>query len=139
MTNLLEKVLLTGFGIFTILVFLSIVFPFLNTVIDFQVNTAPKFEKYNNFIEEIDDGIHFVLNNTDEVYLSTVSYPEGLNITFNDHKADFEYMIDGQIYQRSINYSSPLVYKNFNNFPSKSYLLNISFQVSLIDIRLIAF
>ncbi|MFX1257793.1 MAG: hypothetical protein ACFFAN_08040 [Promethearchaeota archaeon] len=38
MTNLLEKALLTGFGIFTLILFFTILIPFVEKIVDFKEN-----------------------------------------------------------------------------------------------------
>ena len=46
MTNLLEKALITGFGIFILTIFISMINPFIVQVSDFNENVNSDIEKY---------------------------------------------------------------------------------------------
>ena len=63
MTNLLEKALITGFGIFILTIFISMINPFLMQISEFNDNVNTDIEKYENFFYEVDTGIKFIIKN----------------------------------------------------------------------------
>ena len=95
MTNLIEKSLLLGFGIFTIMIFSSIIIPFLGTIADFNQNGRNDLETYILFINEIDQGINYVIQNQEEIYLNEIDYPPNLNTSFYVNIVKFEFFIYG--------------------------------------------
>jgi len=58
MTNLLEKTLLIGFGVFTIFIFFILITPFIERITDFKENDKNDVENYNNSISTIDHENH---------------------------------------------------------------------------------
>ena len=52
MTNLIEKSLLLGFGIFTLAIFSSIIIPFLGKIADFNHNERNDLETFIIFINK---------------------------------------------------------------------------------------
>ena len=76
MTNLLEKALLTGFGIFILLIFVSLINPFMISISEFNSTIKNDVEKYNNFFNEVDTAILFVIENPDVIYLDVIEYEE---------------------------------------------------------------
>ena len=52
MSNLLEKSLLIGFGIFTLIIFASVVIPFINQIIEYNEERREELENYLDFMRE---------------------------------------------------------------------------------------
>jgi hypothetical protein len=134
MTNLIEKTLLLGFGIFTLTIFSSIVVPFFGALAEFNQNERNNLESYMYFINELDQGINYVIKNPDEVYLKTVDYPINLNTSFYASIAKFEFFIENQLCVKIYEYNMSFFKKNYHQTPPDIYLLNISSRLSLIDI-----
>jgi hypothetical protein len=75
MTNLLEKALLTGFGVFILIIFISLINPFILSISEFNSSIKNDVEKYNNFFNEVDTAILFVIANPEVNYLNIIEYP----------------------------------------------------------------
>jgi hypothetical protein len=135
MTNLIEKTLLLGFGIFTLTIFSSIVVPFFGALAEFNQNERNNLESYMYFINELDQGINFVIENPDEVYLKTVDYPTNLNISFYASIAKFEFFVENQLCVKIYEYNENFFKKNYHQSTPEVYLLNISSRLSLIDVN----
>jgi len=137
MTNLLEKSLLLGFGIFTMILFFSLVIPFLNQVSEFNNTKKTDFESYMIFINEIDQAVQFVIENPEEEYNRKINYPYDFNITFNEYYIICTFIIKNEIYNKILVYNTSFYKKFFHNIPSRQYLLNVSYSSSLIFVNLI--
>ncbi len=135
MTNLIEKSLLLGFGIFTLTIFSSIVIPFLGTLAEFNQNGRNDLESYMYFINEIDQGIIYVIQNPDEDYLKKVDYPTNLNTSFYDSIAKFEFIIEEQLCAKIKEYNVGFINQVYQQIISETYLLNISRRLSLINVK----
>jgi len=136
MTNLIEKSLLLGFGIFTITIFSSIIIPFLGIITDFNQNGRNDLESYMFFINEIDQGINYVGQNQDEVYLKEIDYPSNLNTSFYENIAKYEFFIDGQHCVKIKVYNEVFFNSHFHQSYPGTYLLNISRYQSLIKVNI---
>ncbi|MFX1315130.1 MAG: hypothetical protein ACFE9T_04650 [Promethearchaeota archaeon] len=137
MTNLLEKSLIIGFGIFTLLIFFSLVSPFLDDITDFNNNEKKDIEIYTYFINEIDQAILYVIDNPEEYYLKYVEYPTNLNITFYNQYAKFDFIISNEKYNIIFFYEAIFAYNFFHDILPKIYLLNVSFNSHQLKIQFI--
>ena len=137
MTNLIEKSLLLGFGIFTLTIFSSIIIPFLGTIAEFNQNGRNDLETYMFFINEIDQGINYIVQNQDEDYLKDVDYPSNLNISFYANIAKYEFLIENQLCVKIKEYNEFFINLDFHQIPPGLYLLNISRCSSLIKVNII--
>ncbi len=135
MTNLIEKSLLLGFGIFTLTIFSAIVVPFLGTLAEFNQNGRNDLESYMYFINEIDQGINYVIQNPDEDFLKKVDYPTNLNTSFYDSIAKFEFFIEDQLCVKIKEYNKGFINQDFQQIIPETYLLNISCRLSLIKVN----
>ena len=91
MTNLIEKSLLLGFGIFTLAIFSSIVIPFMGKIADFNQNERNELETFIIFTNEIDQGIYYVIHNQNESYLKEIDYPAKLRGRYLQDIENFPY------------------------------------------------
>ncbi len=137
MTNLLEKSLLIGFGILILTIFSSLITPLLGEIVEFNRNEKRELENYMNFINEIDQSIIFAIQNPNESYLKKIKYPNGINISFYDHFAEYAFFFDEKVYNKILVYNETFSKSNFHNIPSKIYTLNISYNSFFIIIKLI--
>ncbi|MFX1303289.1 MAG: hypothetical protein ACFFBV_09260 [Promethearchaeota archaeon] len=126
MTNLIEKSLLIGFGIFTLTIFSSIVVPYLGEIAEFNQNEKKTLEAYLIFIDEIDQGITYVAQNPNQEYLKKIKYPNNLNITIYDHIIKYEFLIENKTRYKLIEYNLTFINCCFYRIPPQIYLLNIS-------------
>ncbi|MFX0141951.1 MAG: hypothetical protein ACFFDN_50405 [Candidatus Hodarchaeota archaeon] len=137
MTNLIEKSLLIGFGIFTLTIFSSILVPYLGKIAEFNQNEKNLLESYMIFIDEIDQGITYVARNPNQKYLKNIEYPHNLNITIYDQLIKYEFLFEKKICFKIIEYNVTFINNAFHGIPPQTYLLNVSHYLSLIGIYFI--
>lgn len=137
MTNLIEKSLLMGFGIFTLIIFTSILVPYIGKIVEFNQNGKKDLELYMEFIDEIDQGITYVAQSPNQKYLKKIEYPNNLNITFYDNFVKYEFILDNEICLKVMEYNVTFINCNFNNIPPQTYLLNVSRYSSLVGVYII--
>jgi len=135
-TNLLEKALLTAFGIFILVIFISIIFPFWDQIIDYKGNLEHDYELYSNVINEFDQGILFIIENPNEIYQKNIYYPEKLNISTNGFYIKYEYLIKNIPSYNIYQYNGQFLQTEFKDLPSQIYGLKIFYQLDLIEIHL---
>lgn len=137
MTNLIEKSLIIGFGILVLTIFSSMITPFLGELIDFNRNEKRELETYIDFIKEVDLSIISAIQKPNEQYVRKIEYPNNLNISFYAHFAEYAFILDNKIYTEILVYNKTFLTANFNKVPPQSYILNVSYNLSLIKIQLI--
>jgi len=137
MTNLIEKSLLLGFGIFTITIFSTILIPFLGSIVEYNHKEKYSLESYMIFINEVDLGIIYVSQHPKESYIKEVDYPNNLNISFYDHFTKYEFILENKICVRYIEYNKTFINSYFHSIPPQTYLLNISQYSTLIGVNFI--
>ncbi|MFX1589075.1 MAG: hypothetical protein ACFFC1_13055 [Promethearchaeota archaeon] len=137
MTNLLEKALLTAFGIFILVIFISLIFPFWDQIIDYEGNLENDYERYSNVINEFDQGILFIIENPDDIYQKNIYYPEKLNISTDGFYIKYEYLIENIPSYNIHQYNGEFLRTEFKNLPSQFYTLKILYQLDFIEINLI--
>ena len=137
MSNLLEKALLTGFGVFLLVTFLSIITPFLGIISDFNRNQKDDLYSYTKFINEFDNALKQVINNPDLYYLEEIEYPINLNITLENNYAKFYFLLGDTIQVKIIEYEEIFHFLTIYDLPARIYLLSISIGLSLINVSFI--
>lgn len=137
MTNLLEKGLIIGFGIFILLIFFSLISLFLDKVSEFNNNEKNDIENYISFINEVDQAILYVIDNPEEDFLKSIEYPPNLNITLYNHCAKYDFLIGNEPQYRIIFYNKSFILSIFDNILPKTYLLNVSFTLDLLKVQFI--
>ncbi|TFG12860.1 MAG: hypothetical protein EU531_10220, partial [Promethearchaeota archaeon] len=68
MTNLIEKALIIGFGIFIASLFLSISMPFLEKFVNYNSSLDDDLSDYLKLINEVDKGILYIIENPNSFY-----------------------------------------------------------------------
>jgi hypothetical protein len=137
MTNLIEKSLLLGFGIFTLTIFSFIIVPYLGKIAEFNQNERNNLESYMVFIEEIDQGINYVVQNPTQNYLKEIEYPNYLNISIYDHIVKYEFIVENKICVKFVEYNSTFINNYFHSIHPQTYLLNVSCHLSRIGVYII--
>lgn len=135
MTNLLEKSLLTGFGVITLITFLSFITPIFSQLSYIQ-NQNQDLQKLLDFIEEVDQGVNSVLDNTELTYINIISYPKDLNITLNGQFIKYDYKIKDAIKYKIYEYEKYFYTLLYQDVPTGDYYLNISVHDNKIDFQL---
>lgn len=136
MTNLLEKALLTAFGIFLLVIFISLIFPFWDQIIDYEGNLEHDYELYSNVINEFDQGILFIIENPNEIYQKNIYYPEKLNISTDGFYIKYDYLVKNIPSYNIYQYDGEFLQTEFKDLPSQIYILKILYQLDLIEIHL---
>ncbi len=137
MTNLLEKALLTGFGIIILIVFVSLINPFIISISKFNNTIKNDVEKYNNFLIEVDTAILFIIENPDEIHLNEIEYPRNLNVTLAEDYVKYNFLIENEIQYKIYEYAKPFISHAYINLSSSRYLLKISCNYNYIDVQFI--
>lgn len=135
MTNLLEKALLTGFGIIILTIFISLINPFIVQISDFNGNNKSNIEQYENLFHEVDTGIKFIIENPNAIFSKPVEYPKKLNITLTDFYCKFEYIINDNYYYKIFEYLKPFIDKSYIDLPESSYILKISSSFNFVIVQ----
>jgi len=137
MTNLLEKALLTGFGIFILIMFVSLINPFIITISEFNNTIKNDVEKYNNLFNEVDTAILFVIENPDIIYVNEIEYPENLTITLTEDYVKYNFLIENEMHYKIYEYVKPFINCIYVNLSASRYILNISCNYNYISVQFI--
>ncbi|MHA1349220.1 MAG: hypothetical protein ACTSPZ_00120 [Promethearchaeota archaeon] len=135
MTNLLEKALLTGFGIFILIIFVSLINPFIINISEFNSTIKNDVEKYNTFFNEVDTAILFVIENSHVNYLNEIEYPRNLNVTLTEDYVKYNFLIESEMQCKIYEYVIPFISRTYNNLSSSRYILNISCNNNYINFQ----
>ena len=136
MTNLLEKTLLIGFGIFTLITFASVIIPFIDEIFNYNKNQREELNEYLEFIDEIDVSIKYISNNPSQTYIKQIFYPSKLNITFQGSSIQYHFYLGNNSNSKIMIYSEQFHFHSYQNFPSRKYNLNVSYLNSMIKVLL---
>ena len=126
MTNLLEKALLTGFGIFVLTIFLSMINPFIIQISEFNGTIENDIIAYENFFNEVDIAVKFIIENPDAIYLREIDYPKNLNVTFNDFYVKYDFLIENKLNYKIYEYNKPFINHFYRNLSITTFILNVS-------------
>ncbi len=137
MTNLLEKSLITGFGIFTLTIFFIIIIPFFQNIEEYEDNKSSEDTLEENliFIGEIDNAIKSIMKKSDEDYTKYIKYPRELNLTTNENYVKFDFILDNKHEFKFLYYDIIFIYKFYSNVLPGTYLLNVSYRASLVNVE----
>ena len=131
---MVEKSMLIGFGLFTLIVFLSIIQPFFGELLKFYDEDKRYLENIENFIEEIDWAIIYTISNPEEVYEKELYFPRDLNITISGNEVEYNYLINSNMYSNSKMYGSIFHTVLYHNTPSIQYVLQVFFESNYVRI-----
>jgi len=137
MSNLFEKALLTGFGIFILITFLSIITPFLGFIMNYNRNQSKDLDCYTNLINQIENALNQVIEAPELTFREEVDYPLNLNITLEQNYAKFYFPIENKIHIRILEVEEDFHPRIFHNLPAKTYSLIISIDLLLINVSFI--
>jgi predicted glycosyl hydrolase (DUF1957 family) len=137
MTNLLEKALLTGFGLFILTIFVSLINPFIISISEFNSTVKNDIENYNNFFNQVDTAILFVIENPDVIYLNEIEYPRNLNVTLTEDYVKYNFLIENEMQYKIYEYVKPFISCAYINLSASRYILNISCNYNFINVQFI--
>ena len=136
MTNLIEKALIIGFGIFIASLFLSISMPFLDRFFNYNSSLDDELSDYIKLINDVDKGILYIIENPNSFYQKEIYYPDNLNITIENKYANFQYQFQGEISDITLKYNTSLKACRFDEILPSSYLYKVYYDFSLIKIEI---
>lgn len=134
MTNLLEKSLITGFGIFVLILFIILIAPFFQEIEEYKQNEKDELDEYTKFINKVNSAITYFINNHETEYIENIEYPENINVTFTGYYAIFDFLIDGKVYSKTLKYDDQFIHKSYCDILPKTYELTITLNSSLLSI-----
>jgi len=135
MTNLLEKALITGFGIFILTIFISMINPFIIQVSEFNNTIKNDIELYEDFFFDVDTGIKFIIENPNATYIKNIEYPRNLNVTLTGFYCKYEYVIGNKSNYKIYEYIKPFINHSYVNLSANNYILSISIVYNFIEVQ----
>jgi hypothetical protein len=135
MTNLLEKALITGFGIFILTIFISLINPFIINISNFNDTINDDIDRCEDFFFEVDSAIKFVISNANTTCTKIIEYPENLNVTFSEFYCKYDYIIGNNYHNKIIEYNKPFIYHRYIDLPAESYVLKVLIIHNFVDVQ----
>ncbi len=135
MTNLLEKALLTGFGIFILTIFISMINPFIMQISEFNSTIKDDIEIYEDFFFDVDTGIKFIIENPNATFVKNIEYPRNMDVTLTGFYCKYEYVIGNKSSYKIFEYMKPFINHSYENLSANSYILSISIVYNFIEVQ----
>ncbi len=136
MTNLIEKALIIGFGIFIASIFLSFTMPFLGKIISYDIYVEDDLNDYIKLIDDVDKGIKYIIENPNNIYQKEIFYPNNMNITIDNFYINFKYIIKEESSQITLKYNNTLKSYCFCEISPKYYLFIVCYELNLIKVEI---
>ena len=136
MTNLLEKSLITGFGIFVLIIFIILIAPFYNEVEEFNEEDKDDIDNYIDFVGQLDNAIESVKENPGFIYKDNIQCYENLDVIIEGKQVKIYFELDNEPYYKIFEYKVYLCNYTYDTFASEVYSLEILFinNNSFIDV-----
>ena len=136
MTNLLEKSLITGFGIFVLIIFIILIAPFYNEVEEFNEEDKDDIDNYMDFVGQLDNAILSVKENPGFIYKDNIQCYENLDVIIEGKQVKIYFELDNEPYYKIFEYKVYLCNYTYDTFASEVYSLEILFinNNSFIDV-----
>jgi hypothetical protein len=135
MTNLLEKALLTGFGIFILTIFISMINPFIIQVSEFNSTIKDDIGIYEDFFIDVDTGIKFIIENPNATYIKNIEYPKNLDVILTGFYCKYEYVIGNKSNYKIFEYIKPFINQSYVNLSANNYFLSVSIVYNFIEVQ----
>ncbi|MFO7796005.1 MAG: hypothetical protein ACQERB_11020 [Promethearchaeati archaeon] len=129
MTNLIEKILITGFGILLLISFLTIINPFIDLFARYDFYQE-KYEKTIDNINLIDSSIRYSINQNRN-YCQEISIYQDLNVSIEKIQIKYEFFIN-KIDNLVLTYDRKMIDGFYLLHSQSNYLLNITFLTSIL-------
>ena len=136
MTNLLEKSLITGFGILVLIIFIILTAPFFNQIEEFKEDDEKDIDNYMDFVERLDNAILSVFENPDITYKDNIQCYETLDLIIEGNQIKIYFKLEDDQYYKIIEYKSYFCNYTYDALASEVYSLEILFinNYSFIDV-----
>ena len=125
MTNLIEKSLITGFGIFILIIFFILIIPFFNQAKEFNDNDKDDIDNYMDFVEQLDNAILLVIENPDIPYKDYIQCYENLDVIIVGKQVKFYFKLDNEPYYKILEYKILFYNYTYDYLISEIYFLKI--------------
>lgn len=129
MTNLIEKILIIGFGIFLLISFLTIINPFIDLFARYDFYQE-KYEKTIDNINLIDSSIRYSINQN-RSYCQEISIYQDLNISIEKIQIKYEFFINKKD-NLVLTYDRMMIDEFYSLHSKSNYLLNVTFLTSIL-------
>lgn len=127
MTNLLEKSLITGFGILVLIIFIILTAPFFNQIEEFKEDDEKDIDNYMDFVERLDNAILSVVENPDITYKDDIQCYETLDLIIEGNQIKIYFKLEDDHYYKIIEYKSYFCNYTYDALASEVYSLEILF------------
>ena len=136
MTNLLEKSLITGFGILVLIIFIILIAPFFNQIEEFKEDDEEDIDNYMNFVEQLDNAILSVIENPDIPYKDDIHCYETIDLIIKGNQIKISFKLEDDHYYKILEYNSYFWNCTYDTLASEVYSLEILFinNYSFIDV-----
>jgi len=128
-TNLIEKILIIGFGIFLLISFLTIINPFIDLFARYDFYQE-KYEKTIDNINLIDSSIRYSINQN-RSYCQEISIYQDLNISIEKIQIKYEFFINKKD-NLVLTYDRMMIDEFYSLHSKSNYLLNVTFLTSIL-------
>ena len=125
MTNLFEKSLITGFGIFVLIIFITLISPFYDEVEEFNEEDKDDIDNYMDFVEQIDNAILTVKENPGFIYNDKIQCYENLDVIIEGKQVKIYFKLDNKPYYKILEYKVHLCNYTYDYLVSEIYNLEI--------------
>ena len=134
MSNIVEKSLIVGFGVFSLIILLSVLNPFFNLFIQNYQDNNLTLENYNNLIEKIDAGVYYIMANPKKEHRDLIEFPPYMNISISKNEIRYKYKIDDRIVSKCKSYSINFFDIIYEGYIPQDYDLLIYFELELLKV-----
>ena len=136
MTNLLEKSLITGFGILVLIIFIILIAPFFNQIEEFKEDDEEDIDNYMDFVERLDNAILSVVKNPDIPYEDDIQCYETLDLIIERNQIKIYFKLEDDNYYKILEYNRFFCNYTSDTLASEVYSLEILFinNYSFIDV-----
>jgi len=136
MTNLIEKSLITGFGILVLIIFMILIAPFFNQIEEFKEDDEEDIDNYMKFVERLDEAILSVVENPDIPYKDDINCYETLDLIIEGNQIKIYFKLEDDHYYKILEYNSYFCNYTYDTLASEVYSLEILFinNNSFIDV-----
>lgn len=125
MTNLFEKSLITGFGIFVLIIFITFITPFYDEVEEFNEEEKDDIDNYMDFVEQLDNAILTVRENPGFIYNDDIQCYENLEVIIEEKQVKIYFKLDNHPYYKILEYDVYLCNYTYDYLVSEIYNLEI--------------
>ncbi len=125
MTNLFEKSLITGFGIFVLIIFITLISPFYDEVEEFNEEDKDDIDNYMDFVEQLDNAILTVKENPGFIYDDKIKCYENLDVLIEGKQVKIYFKLDNENYYKIFEYKIQLCNYTYDYLISEIYNLEI--------------